>query len=228
MEGDIFATKGAEYLIVIAYLVLLVVGLRFFTPPRVARAIGATARQAGRRLAPWFALREGYHYHQGHSWAADGHDTVLRVGLDEFAAQLVGDADGVELPAVGDTVRQGLPGWTVRAGDRTLSMVSPVEGEVVAVNHAVLASPQLATDDPYGDGWLLKVEATHRRASLRNLLTGGMAARWMDHTVERLRGLPAGGLGVVLPDGGAPVRGFGRALGPEEWHSVVREFFLTE
>ncbi len=53
-------------------------------------------------------------------------------------------------------------------------------------------------------------------------------AGWEDHTVERLRGLPAGGLGVVMPDGGVPVRGFGRALGPEEWQAASREFFLTD
>ncbi|MEK7668231.1 MAG: hypothetical protein AAB409_06250 [Gemmatimonadota bacterium] len=46
--------------------------------------------------------------------------------------------------------------------------------------------------------------------------------------MERLRGLPAGGLGVVMPDGGVPVRGFGRALGPEEWQAASREFFLTD
>jgi hypothetical protein len=46
--------------------------------------------------------------------------------------------------------------------------------------------------------------------------------------VERLRGLPAAGLGVVMPDGGTPVHGFGHALGPEEWETVVREFFLSE
>ena len=49
----------------------------------------------------------------------------------------------------------------------------------------------------------------------------------MRHTAERLRRLPAGELGVVMPDGGAPVRGFGRALAPEEWETVVSEFFLT-
>lgn len=228
MQGDIFATKGLEYLLVIAYFLLLIGMVKYLAPPRVARARGAAGPRPGTRPAPWFALREGYHFHQGHTWAADGHESVIKVGLDHFAATLIGHAHGVELPAVGATVQQGVPGWTLRAGDRRLAMVSPVEGRVVALNQAVIESPRLATEDPYGDGWLLKVEASNRKASLRNLLTGELAARWMDHTVERLRGLPAAGLGVVMPDGGAPVHGFGHALGPEEWETVVREFFLSE
>jgi len=228
MQGDIFATKGLEYLLVIAYFLLLIGMVKVLAPRRVARARSAAGPQPGTRPAPWFALREGYHFHQGHTWAADGHESVVKVGLDHFAATLIGHAHGVEFPAVGATVQQGVPGWTLRAGDRRLSMLSPVEGRVVALNQAVIESPRLATEDPYGDGWLLKVEASNRKASLRNLLTGELAVRWMDHTVERLRGLPAAGLGVVMPDGGAPVHGFGHALGPEEWETVVREFFLSE
>jgi glycine cleavage system H lipoate-binding protein len=226
MQGDIYATKGVEYLLVIGYLLLLVATLKV-VGPRLARAAGAKGTRPAVRPGPWFALADGYHFHPGHTWAAAGDGDVVTVGLDDFAAQLVGPPDGLELPAVGTGVRQGERGWRVRAGDRTLAMLSPVDGKVVAVNRAVLESPGLAAEDPYGEGWLLKVEAPNRGASLRNLLSGELASVWMRHTVERLRRLPAGGLGVVMPDGGVPVRGFGRALGPEEWDVVAREFFRT-
>ena len=228
MQGDIFATKGLEYLIVVVYLVLLVMAVRFLAPPQVAHAVGARRARRGTPPAPWFALGDGLRFHQGHTWASDRDDEVVTVGLDDFAAQLVGAPDAIALPAVGATVRQGEAAWQVRFGDRALAMVSPVEGKVVAVNRDVLAAPQRATDDPYGGGWLLKVQAPNRRASLRNLLSGDLAVAWMRQTVERLRGLPAGGLGALLPDGGVPVRGFGRALGSDEWDVVAREFFLTD
>jgi glycine cleavage system H lipoate-binding protein len=227
MQGDIYATKGIEYLLVIGYLLLLVATLKLLGP-RLARVAGARGERPAARPAPWFALADGYYFHPGHTWAAGGDGDVVTVGLDDFAAQLVGPPDGLELPAVGAGVRQGERGWRVRAGDRTLAMLSPVDGKVVAVNRAVLESPGLAAEDPYGAGWLLKVEAPNRGASLRNLLSGELASVWMRHTVEQLRRLPAGGLGVVMPDGGVPVRGFGRALGPEEWDVVAREFFRTD
>jgi len=227
MQGDIFATKGLEYLLVIGYFALLIGMVRFLAPPRVARATVRGRGPAGG--TPWFSLADGYHFHQGHTWAAGADRDVVTVGLDDFAAQLVGTPDAVTLPAVGASIRQGGPGWQVRVGDRTLRMVSPVEGTIVAVNRAVVDAPQRATDDPYGEGWLLKVRPADREVTLRNLLSGDLAAAWMRHTVERLRALPAsGGLGVVMPDGGVPVRGFGRALEPEEWEAVSREFFLSE
>jgi len=226
MPHDLYATKGIEYLIVIAYLLLMAGVLGFFS----RRAAGTVATKAPRPEAwvtPWFALAEGYHFHPGHSWAAAEGGDVVTVGLDDFAAQLVGAPDGLELPEVGANVRQGECGWTVRAGERTLPMLSPVEGTVVAVNHAVLDAPRRAVEDPYGEGWLLKVRSPNRLASLRNLLSGELASVWMRHTAERLRRLPAAELGVVMPDGGTPVRGFGRALPPEQWEAVVSEFFLT-
>jgi hypothetical protein len=91
----------------------------------------------------------------------------------------------------------------------------------------VLETPRLAADDPYGQGWLLKVRATHPEAALKNLFSGELASVWMRHTGDRLMRLPAAGLGVVMADGGTPMRGFGRALGPQEWQAVAREFFLT-
>lgn len=226
MQGDIFATKGLEYLLVIAYFILLIGMVKVLAPRRAA-----PARAGGRgpvRGTPWFALADGYRFHQGHTWAADGEGDLVTVGLNDFAARLVGAPDALTLPAVGASVHQGGPGWQVRAGDRTLQMVSPVEGTVVAVNRAVMDAPQRAADDPYGEGWLLKVRPANRQVTLRNLLSGELASAWMQQTVERLRRLPAGGLGVVMPDGGVPVRGFGRALGPEEWEVVSREFFLSE
>ncbi len=227
MHGDIFATKGLEYLIVVAYLVVLVVAVRYLAPaPAPVHARGRRARRGPG--AAWFSLGQGLRFHQGHTWASDRDEEAVTVGLDDFAARLVGTPDAIALPRVGTTVRQGAPGWRLSIGGRVLSMVCPVEGKVVAVNEAVLAAPQRATEDPYGEGWLLKVKPTDRRASLRNLLDGDLAVAWMRQAVERLRGLPDGDLGTALPDGGEPVRGFGRALGPQAWEVVSREFFLAD
>jgi len=224
MPVDIFATKGTEYLLTIVYFALLIVLVRYLAPR--AQPARRPARRPG--AAPWFALRGDYHFHPGHGWAADGEGDTVTVGLDDFAAQYVGRPDDFALPKVGERLRQGGPGWRVAAGDRSLAMVAPVDGEVVAVNPDVIASPGLAADDPYGKGWLCKVRAPAREASLKNLLTGEMATLWMGHTADRLRRLTAEQIGVMMTDGGAPVRGFGRELGPDEWRAVSREFFLTE
>ncbi len=229
MQGDIFATKGVEYLIVVGYLLLLV-GLAWgFGVPKLARAFALRSRGTTRIPAAWFTVAEGYGYHQGHSWAGPADGEVVRVGMDDFAAKVLGDPEAIDLPAVGEGMRQGGRAWTVRAGGRELPMVSPVDGEVVGVNPALAVAPGLAADDPYGEGWLVQVRVNGRGAWRRNLLSGDLAALWMRHTAERLRGLQSGGLelGAVMADGGSPVRGFARALGPEECDAIARELFLV-
>jgi len=227
MPGDIYATKGIEYLVVIAYLLVMAGAVWGVGRTRAAVRGRSNRRAQALRLDPWFSLADGYRFHQGHSWVAATDGDVVTVGVDDFAAKALGEPDAVELPAAGTAIAQGAPGWAVRVAGRVLPMLSPVEGEVVAVNPAVHASPRVVVDEPYGAGWLMKVRVDHRPWR-RNLFSGELAAAWMQYTVERLRRLQAGTLGVVMPDGGTPVRGFAQTLGEEEWNALAREFFLAE
>ncbi len=227
MQGDLYATKGMEYLIVIAYLLVLAGVVGFFALPRIARRFAgkALSESLPGLAAPWPAAVA---FHQGHSWVGEPEGDLVAVGMDDFAATAIGACDAIELPPVGSAVRQGGPAWTLSGGGRRLAMVSPVWGEVAAVNPAVLETPSLAADDPYGAGWLLKVRAPDRRLWIRNLLAGDLAALWRRNTLDRLRRMEMGALGAVMADGGAPARGFARALDEESWSAVAREFFLTE
>jgi hypothetical protein len=107
-------------------------------------------------------------------------------------------------------------------------MLSPVDGEVVAVNTDVVGSPMLVNSEPYDRGWLLKVKTPDPAAPARNLLSGTLARAWLDGVTERLRETRTGELGLMLPDGGFPVNGFARALDPEGWDRVARELLLSE
>jgi len=109
-----------------------------------------------------------------------------------------------------------------------IPMLSPIDGEVVEVNREVAASPTLINEEPYDRGWLMRVKVPNPAVAKRNLLSGGLAEAWMNGIAERLRAMPAGELGVALPDGGFPVAGIARALSPEGWDQVAREFLLSE
>jgi hypothetical protein len=115
----------------------------------------------------------------------------------------------------------------VGANGRDARFVSPVEGEVVAVNTELRANPALATSDPYGRGWVMKVRAPHLAANLRNLLSGRLARRWMEDAREALDLRLMALSGSVLQDGGEPVADFARHLPTEDWRRLVREFLLT-
>lgn len=226
MEGlDIFATKGAEYLFCGAFLLVLALFWRALNPavPAARRVV-----TAARELMPWFQLRDDRFFHQGHAWAAPVGGDDVTIGMDDFAQKLLGRPIGIFLPPVGARVAQGEPAWQVQVDGHAIPMVSPVDGEVVEVNRQVLAQPHLVNAEPYDGGWLMRVRVPNAAAARKNLLAGGLAKAWMDGIAERLRAMPAGELGVVLPDGGFPVSGFARALSPGGWDRVAREFLLTE
>jgi glycine cleavage system H lipoate-binding protein len=224
---DLFATKGLEYLLVIGYLVVLIGFWRLLSrPPARAKAVARSPR--GERVGGWFDVRNDVYFHQGHGWVAPPEGDVVTVGMDDFAQRLLGHPEAIELPAVGAQLRQGDRGWALQVDSKSISMLSPVDGEVVAVNQQVAAEPELVNADPYDRGWLLKVRVPRPETTRKNLLSGRLATAWMAQTVERLRAMPVGDLGVVLPDGGMPVDGFVRALAPEDWDRVARELLLSE
>lgn len=227
VSGDLFATKGAEYLMVIGYLVLLAGFWRFLWAPGRARTGAATGRQPI-PMGRWFDLPDGLYFHQGHAWVAPEDEGVMRVGLDDFAQKLLGRASGVVLPGVGARLAQGQLGWQVQVDGHSIPMLSPLDGEVVAINQELGKAPDLVNAEPYDRGWLMRVRVANPAAAARNLLSGKLARAWMDGITERLRELRVGELGVVLPDGGFPVTGFARALDPDAWDQVARELLLSE
>ena len=229
MEGirfiDIYATKGIEYLIVIGFLAAFVLFCRYMYRPR--EAAGGAGAIAAENVAR-FRVPESLYYHQGHSWLRPEPGSVGVVGMDDFAGKLIGRIDAVELPAVGSRLSQGEKGWSLVVDSVPIPMLSPVGGEVVEVNGEVLRSPELATRDPYGAGWLLKVRSGRIASSTRNLLSGKLARAWMENALERLHPVRAEGVGPVLQDGGIPVEGIARVLGGETWRELAKGHLLTD
>ena len=168
---------------------------------------------------------EHLHYHLGHTWAAAEGSHRFRVGIDEFAACFLGTITRVETPMRGRWFGQGERGWTLSAGDRQAALPAPVEGEVVEVNEYALAHPEKISSDPYGEGWLLVVRTTEPSVSLRNLLDGSLARRWMEEAVAELRQAFAPAAVPTAADGGLLMPGIGARLDLEQWERLKTRFF---
>jgi glycine cleavage system H protein len=229
MLADLQAAKAIEYMLALAFLVLFVPFWRY-TVPRAAAPAPAPARMPAPapRLAPsgWFHVPDGLGLHPGHAWAkALGAGDVL-VGADDFARAVIGRLEDVELPEPGTIVRQGEPAFTLRGAAGPVPMISPVDGLVVATNPKARAG---AVDlDPYGDGWLLRVHAPQFARNARGLLSGSAARSFLEDVAKRLRATLAPDLGPALADGGVPVDGIAREVGPEAWRRIAKEFFFVE
>ena len=199
---------------------------------RKLRRNGSAVQKAAKESVPtitgWFNLPEGkIFYHQGHSWAIPESGDVVRVGLDDFAQKLVGRIDAVKFPKLGSQVAQGKKGWSLQVGSKSIDMLSPVDGNIVDVNETLISSPESIGKDPYGQSWLLKVRVSNVSANLKNLLSGGLARKWMEGIKENLFARMNYNLGAVSQDGGVPVYGIARSLDPDKWDEIVKEYFLV-
>lgn len=191
------------------------------------RSVSAPAFVAQPVWVAGYQLPEDFHYHRGHTWARPLDDDTVVVGLDDFARQLIGSADSVEVPPVGSRVRQGGVGFSIGLGERNAGLLSPVEGQVVETNPALARDPRLATEDPYGRGWIMKLRSNDLARNLRNLLSGSTARKWTEDARERMELQLMALSGSVLTDGGKPVADFAAHLEHEDWQRLVGEFLLT-
>lgn len=173
-------------------------------------------------------LPEHLAYHLGHTWASDLGNGRIRIGLDEFAASLLGQIQRIEVPQRGRWVGQGEKGWTVVTDRGEVPMLAPAEGEVVASNDKALADPELITRDPYQAGWLLEIFSPDAQVSFRNLLSGVVARLWMEESMEALRQALSPRAVATALDGGRISPRLGSALPPERWRELTRQFFLSD
>ena len=91
-----------------------------------------------------FQVPENLKYHPGHTWAMNEGPKMVRIGLDDFAARLLGKVQSIMLPQRGQWVRQGQKIWTVERNGAKVDMVSPIEGVVTDVNDTAAKDPELA------------------------------------------------------------------------------------
>jgi glycine cleavage system H protein len=96
-------------------------------------------------------------YHPEHDWARIEGDTAT-FGITWFAQDQLGEVVFAELPEVGATVSANQPYAEVESVKAVSDVFSPLSGEVVEANGALKDDPQNVNDDPYGDGWLVKVK----------------------------------------------------------------------
>jgi len=85
---------------------------------------------------------------------------VATIGITDYAQGELGDVVFVELPRVGDTITRGESFGTIEAVKAVSELYGPVDGEVVEVNDALDADPAAVNNDPYGEGWMIRVRLT--------------------------------------------------------------------
>jgi glycine cleavage system H protein len=102
------------------------------------------------------------------------------VGITDYAQGELGDVVFVELPAVGTEITQMQPFGTIEAVKAVSDLYAPVSGQVLAANDALDANPAAVNNDPYGEGWMIRIRATDP-SQVSSLLDAAQYEQLIDH-----------------------------------------------
>ncbi len=122
------------------------------------------------------------YYTKTHEWLSIVSGNVVRVGITHYAAHQLGDLTSVEVKPVGTEIKKGEPFGVIESAKAAEYLYSPVSGRITAVNKEagvteekeeafVVGELERITEDPYGEGWLIEMEATNLDAEIKDLLT---------------------------------------------------------
>jgi len=97
-------------------------------------------------------------YTKSHEWVRAAPDGAVEIGITEHAQSALGDLVFVEVPEVGRAVNAGEASAVVESVKAASDVYSPVSGKVIASNGQLATQPELLNQDPYGGGWLFRVQ----------------------------------------------------------------------
>ncbi len=138
---------------------------------------------------------EHCHYHRGHSWIHPEYGGNVRIGIDDFAARVIGYADAIELPRSGSRIFPGAPAFSLKRDRHWVRVLSPIQGTVLTVNETVLENPELVRNDSFERGWLVLVKPDPDSIPCTALVHGEKAKDWLAQESGFLNVLLSSGLG---------------------------------
>ncbi len=234
MEGfsytDIFATKGIEYLVVIAFLLMLI-PFTLFLNKRVtfARKIREVAGgiTAGIRKVP-----QGLLFNRNHTWLFMEKSGTARLGLDNLLLHMTGPVRFTLQRSPGESLRRGDLLAVIEQDGKRLNVLSPVSGTLVSGNDLLQDSPALINDDPYGSGWLCTIRPANWLNEVRSCFVAEEATAWLTREVARFRDFLSSTIEnrltintmSVLQDGGEPADHCLERLPESVWTDFQKEF----
>jgi glycine cleavage system H lipoate-binding protein len=162
-------------------------------------------------------------YSRAHAWVQPERENVVRVGLDDLAAHLVGAADRIEMPEPGQHLRRGRPALRLVRGGEAVDVPAPLDGEVVVINQAVVDAPSTFAALPYDEGWLLELRPQVSEENLSGLMFGDNARRWQRGEAERLTRLFRGKTDTAA-DGATLAHDAMAGIPGVRWSKMLRKF----
>ena len=174
-----------------------------------------------------FKIPHGYYFHRGHTWAKIEEGAMVRIGLDDFALRLLGPLDRIEAPLMGKELVQDRDDIMLNRGSNAARVQSPISGVVTDINHELREKGNLANQDPYTRGWVMRLHATTLRRDIKNLMIGEQAREFLDGEIDRLYRVIEEEAGPLAADGGYLGDDIFGNLPRASWQKLTRIFLRS-
>jgi glycine cleavage system H protein len=103
-------------------------------------------------------ILEELRYSKDHVWARLDDDNRITIGITDYGQEELGDITGIDLPEEGDEVVKDESFGSLESANEVVDLFSPLSGEIVETNQELLDSPEIINEDPYQDGWIIRVD----------------------------------------------------------------------
>jgi len=174
-----------------------------------------------------FKIPHGYYLHRGHTWVKIEEGSTVRVGLDDFALRLLGPLDRVDAPLLGKEVKQDRDDILLSRSSNTARVQSPISGVVTDINPELRERGSLANQDPYTQGWVMRLHSQNLRQDIKNLMIGEQASQYLDGEIDRLYEVIEEEAGPLAADGGYLGDDIYGNLPQTSWQKLTRQFLRT-
>jgi glycine cleavage system H protein len=129
-------------------------------------------------------LPEELYYTKDHTWARIEDNGTVTVGLDAYGAKAAGNIEFIDLPLEDDEFEAGEAFGSLESAKWVGGLLMPVAGTIIEVNENIEDDLELLKEDPYGEGWLIKLKPSNLKDDLKGLIHGLDVAPWLKKEIE--------------------------------------------
>ena len=130
-----------------------------------------------------YDMPDELYYHGDHAWVRKDDDGNVTIGMNDFYQKTAGDTTYIDLPFEGDDVEAGETCGKIQSAKWVGKFVAPLSGEVLEVNEDLEDDPTMINTDPYGEGWIMKLQPSDE-GEMTDLLHGSAVEPWVKKEID--------------------------------------------